>query len=76
MQPVVVAIDGPSGPASPASRARSRGTSAMAIDTGAMYRAVTVYCLRQGIDLSDADAVVAAAEELPSAWARIRTTRP
>lgn len=77
MQPVVVAIDGPSGSGkSSVSRAVARHFGYGYLDTGAMYRAVTVYCLRQGIDLSDADAVVAAAEELPSAWARIRTTRP
>ncbi|HNQ08204.1 MAG TPA: (d)CMP kinase [Tetrasphaera sp.] len=66
MQPVVVAIDGPSGSGkSSVSRAVARHFGYGYLDTGAMYRAVTVYCLRQGIDLSDADAVVAAAEELP-----------
>lgn len=66
MQPVVVAIDGPSGSGkSSVSRAVARHFGYGYLDTGAMYRAVTIYCLREGIELTDADAVVAAAEELP-----------
>lgn len=66
MHPVVIAIDGPSGSGkSSVSRAVARHFGYGYLDTGAMYRAVTVYCLRQGIDLADAEAVVAATEDLP-----------
>jgi cytidylate kinase len=35
------------------------------LDTGAMYRALTWWCLHQGLDLADADAVAAAARAVP-----------
>lgn len=64
--PVVIAIDGPSGSGkSSVSRAVATYFGFGYLDTGAMYRAVTLWCLRQGIDLTDAGAVVAAAEDLP-----------
>lgn len=62
----VVAIDGPSGSGkSSVSRAVAAHLGYGYLDTGAMYRAVTLWCLREGIDLTDAAAVVAAAENLP-----------
>ncbi|CCH73364.1 Cytidylate kinase [Nostocoides australiense Ben110] len=64
--PVVIAIDGPSGSGkSSVSRAVATHFGFGYLDTGAMYRAVTLWCLRQGIDLTDAGAVVAAAKDLP-----------
>src|SRR5215216_5926530 len=63
---LVVAIDGPSGSGkSSVSREVARRLRLAYLDTGAMYRALTWYCLDQGIDLEDRAAVEQAAEELP-----------
>src|SRR5262245_29648722 len=62
----VVAIDGPSGSGkSSVSRQVARKLGFALLDTGAMYRALTWWCLRQGIDLDDAAAVTEAARTLP-----------
>ena len=64
--PVVVAIDGPSGSGkSSVSRAVAGHFGFGYLDTGAMYRALTLWCVRSGIDLADQDAVAGAAEDLP-----------
>lgn len=63
---LVVAIDGPSGSGkSSVSREVARRLRLAYLDTGAMYRALTWFCLDQGIDLEDRAAVEQAAEELP-----------
>jgi cytidylate kinase len=63
---LVVAIDGPSGSGkSSVSREVARRLRLAYLDTGAMYRALTWFCLDQGIDLEDRVAVEQAAEELP-----------
>jgi cytidylate kinase len=55
---VVVAIDGPAGTGkSSVARGLARGLGARFLDTGAMYRMVTLAVLRAGIDPTDADAV-------------------
>ena len=60
-KPLVVAIDGPSGSGkSSISREAARRLHAAYLDTGAMYRAVTLSCMEAGIDLEDAEAVEAA----------------
>ena len=60
-KPLVVAIDGPSGSGkSSISREAARRLHAAYLDTGAMYRAVTLYCMEAGIDLDNAEAVEAA----------------
>ena len=52
--PFVIAIDGPSGSGkSSVSRAVATRLGAGYLDTGAMYRALTWYCLDAGIDLED-----------------------
>jgi CMP/dCMP kinase len=63
---LVVAIDGPSGSgkSSVSRRAASRLGLAF-LDTGAMYRAATWWCLEQGIALDDTDAVAAAVAAMP-----------
>ncbi|MEI2775565.1 MAG: (d)CMP kinase [Tetrasphaera sp.] len=67
-RPLVIAIDGPSGSGkSSVSKAIARHFGIGYLDTGAMYRAVTVWCQRQGIDLGDQAAVAAAADDLPLA---------
>ena len=54
----VVAIDGPSGSGkSSVSRAVARALDAAYLDTGAMYRALTWSCLRDGVDLANHEAV-------------------
>ena len=66
--PLTVAIDGPSGSGkSSVSRAVARALGVGFLDTGAMYRALTWWCLDRDIDLTDADAVAAAARDLPLA---------
>ncbi|MBF0755801.1 (d)CMP kinase [Micrococcus luteus] len=60
--PLVVAVDGPSGSGkSSVSKAVARRLGAAYLDTGAMYRAVAWHCLNEGVDLTDAEAVAAAA---------------
>ena len=61
---IVVAIDGPSGSGKSST---SRGVAARLglryLDTGAMYRAMTWWMLREGVDVNDPDAVAARAGE-------------
>ncbi|MDF8266271.1 (d)CMP kinase [Luteipulveratus flavus] len=65
-EPLVIAIDGPSGSGkSSVSRAVARSLGVGYLDTGAMYRALTWWCLERGIDLTDQDAVARASRELP-----------
>lgn len=53
-----MAIDGPAGTGkSSVSKGLARGLGARFLDTGAMYRIVTLAVLRAGIDPSDAEAV-------------------
>ena len=60
MSNIVVAIDGPSGSGKSST---SRGVAARLglryLDTGAMFRAITWWLLRQGVDVTDATAVAA-----------------
>ena len=64
-RPLVVAIDGPSGSGkSSVSKEVARRLRLAYLDTGAMYRALTWYCVSKGIDLEDAAAVEQAARDL------------
>jgi CMP/dCMP kinase len=64
--PVTIAIDGPSGSGkSSVSRAVASALGLGYLDTGAMYRAVTWWCLDRGVDLSDPAAVAGCAREVP-----------
>jgi len=59
----VVAVDGPAGTGkSSVSRGLARSLGAHYLDTGAMYRLVTLAVLRAGIDLTDADAIAAGSD--------------
>lgn len=61
--PVVVAIDGPSGAGKSTVAARVAAALHLdVLDTGAMYRAVTLAVLERGIDANDADACARVAE--------------
>jgi CMP/dCMP kinase len=63
---LVIAIDGPAGTGkSSVSRALARSLGARYLDTGAMYRIVTLAALRAGIDLADTRAIEAAAADTP-----------
>ncbi|MEV4016422.1 (d)CMP kinase [Nonomuraea angiospora] len=60
MTGLVVAMDGPSGSGkSSASRGVARALGLRYLDTGAMYRAMTWWMLRQSVDLTDPAAVAA-----------------
>lgn len=63
---MVVAIDGPSGSGkSSVSRGVASALGLAYLDTGAMYRAATWWCLHQGVPLSDVDAVAGQVRTLP-----------
>ncbi len=62
---VLIAVDGPSG--SGKSTVSKRVATALGIaflETGAMYRALTWLCMEDGVDLGDAAAVLAKADDL------------
>ena len=62
----MIAIDGPSGSGkSTVARAVASRLGLRYLDTGAMYRALTWWCLQRGVDLGDTDAVARAATDLP-----------
>ena len=63
MSGVVVAIDGPAGTGkSTVSRGLARELGARYLDTGSMYRIVTLALVRAGVDLNDPGAIAAAAD--------------
>lgn len=62
---VLVAIDGPSGSGkSTVSKRVARELGIGYLDTGAMYRALTWFCLEEDVDLEDHPAVLQAAEAM------------
>jgi CMP/dCMP kinase len=62
---LVIAVDGPAGTGkSSVSRSLARSLGARYLDTGAMYRIVTLAVLRARIDLDDVEAVGAAAADV------------
>ena len=65
MNEVIVAVDGPAGTGkSSVSRRLATALGARYLDTGAMYRIVTLAVLRAGVDPADAAAVGAVAAEV------------
>lgn len=63
---IVVAIDGPSGSGkSTVSRRVAAALGLRFVDTGAIYRALTWWCLESGVDLEDQAAVAAMAKDFP-----------
>lgn len=61
-----IGIDGPSGSGkSTVSRSVARALGIGYLDTGAMYRALTWYCLDAGLPLDEQDAVAGAADSFP-----------
>ena len=66
MNALVVAIDGPSGSGkSSVSKGVARALRLAYLDTGAMYRAATWWCLDQGVPLDDQPAVADAVRAMP-----------
>ena len=64
--PLVIAIDGPSGSGkSSVSRAVALRLGVAYLDTGAMFRALTWWCVQRGVDLDDQASVAQAARQLP-----------
>jgi cytidylate kinase len=64
--PLVIAVDGPSGSGkSTVSREVARRLGLAYLDTGAMYRALTWWCLQSEVPLDDVSAVEAASRDLP-----------
>lgn len=62
----VIAIDGPSGSGkSSVSKQVARTLGYAFLDTGAMYRSATWWCLERGVDLDDEAGVVAATARMP-----------
>lgn len=62
----MIAIDGPSGSGkSTVARAVASRLGLRYLDTGAMYRALTWWCLQRDVDLTDTDAVATACRTLP-----------
>lgn len=65
---VAIAVDGPAGTGkSSVSRGLARKLGARYLDTGAMYRMVTLALLRAGVDLTDQGAMAAAAADVQMA---------
>lgn len=63
MSAIVIAIDGPAGTGkSSVSRGLARKLGARYLDTGSMYRIMTLAMLRAGVDLTDPQAIAAAAD--------------
>ena len=64
--PLVVAIDGPSGSGkSTVSRRAAQALGLAYLDTGAMYRAATLWCLERGTSLGDPEAVAVEVARMP-----------
>ncbi len=63
---MVIAVDGPAGTGkSSVSRGLARTLGTRYLDTGAMYRIVTLAVLRAGVDLADTPAIESAATDVP-----------
>jgi CMP/dCMP kinase len=63
---LAIAIDGPAGTGkSSVSKGLAQALGARYLDTGAMYRIMTLYMLQAGVDLSDPDAIASASADVP-----------
>ena len=62
-KPLIIAIDGPAGSGkSTVSKIVAKRLALLYIDTGAMYRTLTLKAMRQGLSLDDEDALVSLAK--------------
>ena len=65
MRKIAIAIDGPAAAGkSTVAKLVAKKLGYIYIDTGAMYRAVTFYCLEKGIDCQNVEAVNEIVEEV------------
>ena len=56
---IAIAIDGPAGAGkSTIARAAAKHLGYIYVDTGAMYRAIGLYCIRKGVSPADTESVV------------------
>lgn len=63
---MIIAVDGPAGTGkSSVSRGLARSLHARYLDTGAMYRIVTLAVVRAGVDLTDTPAIEVVAADVP-----------
>ncbi|MGV0660536.1 (d)CMP kinase, partial [Mycolicibacterium pulveris] len=63
---LVIAVDGPAGTGkSTVSRGLARALGARYLDTGAMYRVVTLAAVRAGVDLHDTPAIETVTKDVP-----------
>lgn len=68
---IAIAIDGPAGAGkSTIAKAAAKHLGFIYVDTGAMYRAIGLYCLRKGVDPTDSAAVTALLSEIEVSLAR------
>lgn len=68
---IAIAIDGPAGAGkSTIAKAAAKHLGFIYVDTGAMYRAIGLYCLRKDVEPSDKDAVTALLSEIEVSLAR------
>ena len=59
-----IAVDGPAGAGkSTIAKAVARKMGLIYVDTGAMYRAMALYMVREGVDLCDSEAIIAKCRE-------------
>lgn len=62
---LIIAIDGPAGSGkSTVAKLVAAHLNLPYLDTGAMYRAVTLACIRKGVDFSDADSICRVVEDV------------
>ncbi len=61
-----IALDGPAGAGkSTVAKELSKRLNILYLDTGAMYRATALYCMRKGVSVQDENAVLPLLEDLP-----------
>ncbi len=71
MKPIIITIDGYSSCGkSTLAKALAKELNYIFIDSGAMYRAITLYFLREGINLSNKESVVAALQHIHLSFRR------
>lgn len=68
---IAIAIDGPAGAGkSTIAKAAAKHLGYIYVDTGAMYRAIGLYCIRKGVAPTDTEKVVALLDEIQVSLAR------